>query len=168
MKIPLLKSKRLELVAPSPEAFPVYLKFYSSSDASKHYGGPLSSEQIWARLKADIGSWHMLGLGVWVVKELYTNSLIGTCGFWKGYDWPIELTWWILPEARGKEYATEASKAAIEYAYQSLKWESVQTYMNDENTAARNLAIKLGGAKSDRKKFPDGLERDIYQIPRNP
>ena len=167
MHIPYLKTERLVLVPPSHDALPIYLEFYLDSTASNQYGGPLSREQAWARLKADIGSWYLLGFGVWVVKEIETGSLIGTCGYWKGYDWPTELTWWLLPCARGKGYATETSKAAISYAYEHFKWKTVETYMNDENLPARNLALKLGGVKKRRDEFPDGLERDIFQLPRN-
>lgn len=166
MKIPSLETERLLLLTPSQDAFSTYLKFYSSQQASHFYGGPLSDEQIWARLKADLGSWYLLGFGVWMLREKETNSFVGTCGFWKGKDWPTELTWWLLPCARSKGYAIEASKAAIEYAYSEFNWHYVETYMNDENLPARNLVTKLGGVKSNRCKFPDGLERDIFRLPR--
>ncbi len=167
MKIPFIKTPRLALMEPSKDAFNAYLVFYSDLVASQMYGGPLTKGQTWARLKADIGSWYMLGFGVWVLKEIDSDRVVGTCGFWKGCDWPTELTWWILPQARGKGYAIEASKAAIDHAYNQFNWCSVETYMNDDNIAARNLAIKLGGIKHDRRKFPDGLERDVFIIPRN-
>lgn len=38
--------------------------------------------------------------------------------------------------------------------------------MNDENVAARNLVEKLGGQKTGRKSFNDGLSRDIYKLPK--
>jgi hypothetical protein len=38
--------------------------------------------------------------------------------------------------------------------------------MNDENVAARKLVEKLGGKQILREKFPDGLERDIFALPR--
>jgi RimJ/RimL family protein N-acetyltransferase len=131
------------------------------------YGGPINIEQVWSRLKADIGSWYLLGYGVWAVQQKSDNSLIGTCGFWKGKNWSKELTWWVMPEGRGKGVATEASKAAIDHAYMMFKWSSVETYMNDDNIAARSLVEKLGGKKVDRKVFPDGLSRNIYQLPKS-
>jgi len=142
----------------------MYEQFYTDSDASVAYGGPLNLEQSFARLKADLGSWHLLGFGVWIIELKSDNSVIGTCGFWQGKDWPIELTWWVLPTARGKGIATEASKAALSHAYKEFKWDSVQTYMNDENVAARSLVEKLGGQKFDRQRFVDGLTRDIYRF----
>lgn len=130
------------------------------------YGGPIDQEQVWARLKADLGSWHLLGFGVWVIQLKSDDSYIGTCGFWQGKNWPRELTWWVLPEHRAKGIATEASRAAIKHAYDNFKWPSVNTYMNDDNLAARALVEKLGGQKVERQKFCDGLSRDIYLLPK--
>lgn len=36
--------------------------------------------------------------------------------------------------------------------------------MKDENAAARALAIKLGGEIIAREIFPDGIERDVFEI----
>jgi RimJ/RimL family protein N-acetyltransferase len=148
------------------DSLEVYELFYTDSEASEAYGGPITKEQILARLKADLGSWYLLGFGVWVIQQKSDNSFLGTCGYWQGKDWPVELTWWVLPIARGQGIATQASKAAIAYAYNDLKWDVVKTYMNDENVAARNLVEKLGGQKVDRQSFSDGLLRDIYKLPK--
>lgn len=164
--IPILETERLRLIPPSIEHLDVYELFYTDSEASKAYGGPISKEQVLARLKADLGSWYLLGFGVWVIQLKPDNSFIGTCGFWQGNDWPKELTWWVLPKARGQGIATEASKAAISHAYSVFKWDTVETYMNDDNAAARYLVEKLGGQKVDRKSFNDGLSRDVYELPR--
>ena len=164
--IPVIETERFKLLPPTKQCFTLYQAFYADAEASSLYGGPLSDEQIWARLKADVGSWHLLGFGVWVIQDKQNDRLMGTCGFWQGKDWPRELTWWVLPEARGAGVATETSNAAIDYALTHLNWQSVETYMNDENIAARKLVEKLGGVKISRDKFPDGLSRDIYCLTR--
>ncbi|ESP90705.1 MULTISPECIES: GNAT family N-acetyltransferase [Pseudoalteromonas] len=159
-----LETERLKLVAPTTDSLDAYLQFYTDAGASKMYGGPIEPAQVLARLKADLGCWYLYGFGVWVVQEKATGKYIGTCGFWRGYNWPTELTWWLLPEGRGKGYAVEASEAAIKHAYDELNFEHVQTYMNDDNAPARALVERLGGVKTDRMCFPDGLYRDIYTI----
>ena len=164
--IPTIETKRLRLVPPSSACFKAYKAFYTNADASKAYGGPISEEQAWARLKADLGSWYLLGFGVWVIQRKSDDRYIGTCGFWQGDEWPKELTWWVSPEGRGQGVATEASIAALSHAYNIFKWDVIETYMNDENTAARALVEKLGGQKVRRLAFNDGLNRDIYQIPK--
>ncbi|WP_444924440.1 GNAT family N-acetyltransferase [Microbulbifer sp. DLAB2-AF] len=162
--IPTIETERLKLVPPSLECFDAYEKFYTDEEASKMYGGPINKEQVLTRLKADLGSWHLLGFGVWVIQLKSDNNYIGTCGFWQGKDWPRELTWWVIPEGRGRGIATEASNAALLYAYNEFKWDVVETYMNDENIAARALVERLGGKKTRREKFNDGLSRDIYAL----
>ena len=154
------------LVPPSVDCFDAYEKFYTDADASKAYGGPMTKEQVWTRLKADLGSWYLLGFGVWAIKRKSDNNYIGTCGFWQGNEWPKELTWWIAPEVRGQGIATEASKSSLLHAYNEYKWDVVETYMDDENIAARALVKKLGGKKTRRECFNDGLSRDIYQLPK--
>ena len=51
-------------------------------------------------------------------------------------------------------------------AYEKFGWQVVETYMNDKNIPARNLVEKLGGVKKRRDNFPDGVQRDIYVIPK--
>lgn len=167
----LVETSNFKLVVPSVVHAEMYEQFYTDAEASKMYGGPLTQEQTWARLKADVGSWQLLGFGVWVIQSKDDGRYIGTCGFWKGKAWPTELTWWVLPEARGRGVATQVSLAALNVAYNSWHWEAVETYMNDDNHAARRLVKKLGGEKVRRMAFPDGLSRDIYLLPnpqRNP
>jgi hypothetical protein len=37
--------------------------------------------------------------------------------------------------------------------------------MNDTNDRARALVLRLGGVKKERRMFPDGVERDVFQVP---
>lgn len=166
--VPTLETQRLLLLPPDADCDVLYQRFYSDADASGAYGGPLSPGAAWARLNADLGSWYLSGFGVWVLRRKVEGDLVGVCGFWQGRGWPRELTWWLLPEARGIGLAQEASRAAIAHAYRGFGWDAVETYMNDDNRTARGLVERLGGVKSRRERFPDGLDRDIYRIPEGP
>lgn len=163
--IPTIETKRLCLIPPSAICFDVYEKFYTNAQASRSYGGPVSQEKAWARLKEDLGSWHLSGFGVWVIQQQNSREFIGTCGFWQGKGWPRELTWWLLPQARRKGFAFEASVTVVSHAYRVFGWDAVETYMNDDNVSARALAQRLGGFKVRRSEFPDGLTRDVFSIP---
>lgn len=165
MDIPTLDTERLSLIPLSRDCEDMYDRFYTDADASREYGGPLSSANAWARLSADIGSWHLQGFGVWAIRRREQDDLVGVCGFWQGKGWRRELTWWILPEARGCGVAFEASLAAITHAYDGFGWQSVETYMNDDNAPARALVQKLGGQNIGRSSFPDGKARDLFHLP---
>jgi [ribosomal protein S5]-alanine N-acetyltransferase len=163
--VPTLSTERLRLVPPSAACASAYEQFYTDPLASRAYGGPLSPAAARARLVADIGSWPLQGFGVWAVERKLQGDVVGTCGFWQGQGWPRELTWWLLPRARGQGLAHEASRAAVSHAYGCFGWSEVHTYMNDANEPARALALRLGGEKIARSTFPDGLERDVFRIP---
>lgn len=163
--VPTLETARLRLIPPSSACEASYLRFYTDAEASRAYGGPLTAGAAWTRLCSDAGAWQLQGFGVWALERKAHGDIVGTCGFWQGKGWPRELTWWLLPEVRGQGFAKEASIAAVDHAYRVLGWNEVQTYMNDENVAARSLVKALGGEPVVRKVFPDGLERQVFRIP---
>ena len=163
--IPTLHTDRLVMLPPSAACEALYDRFYTDAEASRPYGGPLTSGAAWARLASDVGAWQLQGFGVWAVQRRAQGDLVGVCGFWQGKGWPRELTWWLLPAARGNGLAHEASVAAVAHACGGLGWPWVETFMNDENASARALAHRLGGVVVDRRSFPDGIERDVFRIP---
>jgi RimJ/RimL family protein N-acetyltransferase len=167
MVIPTLQTDRLTLRAPAAEDFPVYRAFYDDEQASAFYGGPMSAPSAWRKLAGDIGHWHLRGYGMWSLVDRAGGRMIGSCGLVWPEGWPrSELTWWIIPDARRKGYALEASRAAIAWAYETLGWAQVETHMDDDNGPARGLALALGGIVIVRETFPDGLPRDVYRLPR--
>lgn len=167
MTIPTLTTERLVLRAPEAADFPVYRDFFGDAEASHFYGGPMEADRAWRVLATDLGHWALRGYGRWSIVEQASGAMVGGCGLWWPEAYPrSELTWWIIPSARRNGYALEASRAAVRFGYDTLGWELVETHMNDENVAARLLAEKLGGVKILRERFPDGLERDIFALPR--
>lgn len=166
MTVPTIETERLILRVPAAGDFPVYRAFYADADASDFYGGPLAPALAWRKLAFDIGHWSLRGFGMWSVVERANRSMVGGCGLVWPEGWPRhELSWWIMPGARRRGFALEASRAAIGWAYEMLGWERVETHMKDDNDAARQLAVRLGGAVIAREMFPDGIERDVFALP---
>lgn len=167
MPVPSLKTPRLTLRTPSAADFPVYRDFYADAEASAFYGGPLTPALAWSRLAYDLGHWALRGFGMWSVVVRETGAMAGGCGIVFPEGWPRhELTWWITPSSRRQGYALEASRAVIDWAYEQLGWDSVETHMVDSNVPARLLAEKLGGCLIARELFPDGIERNVYALPK--
>src|SRR5471030_2104303 len=102
MDIPTLRTERLELIPPDRRCDDVYQRFYTDAEASRAYGGPLAPAAAWARLAYDVGAWRLQGFGVWAIRTRSEQDLVGVCGYWQGRGWPRELTWWLLPEYRGR------------------------------------------------------------------
>lgn len=166
MDAPHIETNRLVLRALGAEDFSVYERFYADAEASAAYGGPMNSGAAWRRLAIDLGHWRLRGFGMWAVVVKGSGQMVGGAGLFWPQGWPrSELTWWIVPEARRNGYAFEASRAVVDFAYRELGWSQVETHMNDENVAARSLALKLGGRVIAREVFPDGLSRNVYALP---
>ncbi|WP_150523714.1 GNAT family N-acetyltransferase [Roseibium sediminis] len=166
LEIPSLQGDRIILRAPQPADFGAVEAFFADPKASRFYGGPLSRLQAWRSFAAQIGHWALRGYGVWMIEEKQSGQALGACGFYWPEGWPRrELTWWLLPEARGKGIASEASCLAIRHAYDVYRWDLVETHMKDENEAARALVHRLGGELMARERFPDGFARNVYRLP---
>lgn len=161
-----LETERFILRPPASEDFPAYRAFFADADASHFYGGPLREDHAWRVLAAHRGHWHLRGYGIWMIVQKEEHTAIGGCGFFWPEGWPRrELTWWLLPQARGTGAAVEVSTAAIRHAYDSYGWPLVETHMVDSNQAAQKLVRKLGGQEIARETFPDGQSRTVYRLP---
>lgn len=161
---PILTTPRLGLRAPEARDLDAYASFFADQRASHFYGGPLRRDQAYGILCRDIGHWALRGFGKFVITR--DDTPLGGCGIVHPEGWPShELTWWLLPEARGTGIAQEASRAVLGWARDSLGRDRVETHFRDENIAARRLTETLGGRKLRRETFPDGIARDIWAIP---
>lgn len=161
---PTLVTRRLRLRGPQGGDLGAYAAFYADPQASHFYGGPLRRDQAFTTLCSDIGHWALKGFGKFTVTR--DGAVIGGCGIVHPEGWPShELTWWLLPEARGTGIAQEASRVVLRWARDSLGRNHVETHFRDENIAARRLTETLGGRKLRRETFPDGIARDIWAIP---
>ena len=162
-----LKTGRLTLTSPVPADLQLYHAFYAVSDLKVGgYRGGRSDEEIAAIHQGDMEHWGTNGFGMFMLRDT-DEAFIGGAGIKHPEGWPRhELTWFLMPDARGKGYATEASQAVIAYGYDHLGWDVVETHMRDENEPARRLVERLGGTKILRMTFPDSVTRDVFALPR--
>lgn len=166
MTVPILHTQRLTMRAPDLSDLAAYSAFNTVSDTKvgKYRGGRTDAE-VRAGLAEDIAHWNK-GFGMWLL--ILDGVVIGGAGLVHPNDWPShELTWWLMPQHRGAGYASEASRAVIQFGYDTLNWPQVETHMRDENQPARRLAERLGGKIIRRDIFPDGVARDVFALPRN-
>ena len=167
--IPTLHTERLTLRPPRMADLDTYVAFYAhASDHAGKYRAPRPLDDVRAILEDDIDHWRREDFGMWLVERREDGAIVGGCGIVHPDDWPShELTWWLMPAERGSGYATEASRAAIAFGYDTLGWPSVETYIRDENAPARRLAERLGGRVVRRETFPDAVTRDVFDLPRS-
>jgi len=164
--VPTIETERLILRGPKETDLGAYVAFNDVSDVVVgSYRGGKTQDEVKAVLSRDIAHWEK-GFGMWLL-TLADDQVIGGAGLVHPDNWPShELTWWLMPEHRKAGYATEASRAVIEFGYSVLGWPQVETHMRDENLPARQLAERLGGTVIRRDVFPDGVARNVFALPR--
>ena len=143
-EIPVLTTDRLTLRAPGPQDFETLAAFYAS-DRSGFVGGPMSEEQTWRALAAEIGHWSLRGYGRFSIDETSTGAFVGMVGPWNPHGWPEpELGWDLMNGHEGKGFATEAARATRDYAYETLGWETAISLVAIGNDGSARVAERLG------------------------
>ncbi len=108
-------------------------------------GKVLDRAMAWRHMAALIGHWVIRGYGFFSVEEKESGEWVGRVGPWYPEGWPApEIGWTISPDHWGKGYATEAGRAAIDYAFNSLGWSRVIHVILVGNESSIAVAKKLG------------------------
>lgn len=91
------------------------------------------------------GSWHLRDYGLFSVVERASGAWIGRAGPWQPEGWPAPEIGWSLKRAAWRQgYATEAARAAVEWAFHALAWTEVVHYITRKNAASIAVAEKIG------------------------
>ncbi|MEM9796776.1 MAG: GNAT family N-acetyltransferase [Pseudomonadota bacterium] len=142
--IPTLTTDRLTLRAPETRDHGAYAAFYAS-DRSAIIGGPLDQTAAWKILTNDVGHWHLRGFGWWSLDD--GTGCVGSCGFHLPAGRPAVELGWSLFSGTGKGYATEAARAALDWARtaeQARDWDRIVSHIDRSNLASQKVAARLG------------------------
>lgn len=85
------------------------------------------------------------GFAIWTVVERASGEVVGDCGLQMLEDGPeVEIGWRMAPDVRGRGYATEAGRAALEVGFETLGMERIVAVTHPQNAASRRVMEKLG------------------------
>jgi len=153
MKLPpTIVTDRLLLRPHRPEDFEACCALTSDPEAVRMiYQKPMGREETWHRLLRFAGHWALLGYGLLLVEKRADGRVIGEVGladFHRGlgedFDlWP-EFAWMVSSEARGRGYATEAARAMLGWAEDSLAPAQTVCMIDPVNAPSLRVAEKLG------------------------
>lgn len=142
--VPTIETQRLRLRALGEADFGPLAEFYAD-DRSRFVGGPKNPDETWRALACEIGHWSLRGYGRFGVEEKASGAFVGVIGPWNPHGWPeAELGWDLMNGFEGRGYATEAARAARDYAYTTLGWTSAISLVADGNDGSARVAERLG------------------------
>jgi RimJ/RimL family protein N-acetyltransferase len=121
----------------------------------------------WRHTVVMAGHWAIHGVGMFAVEEKHSGQFVGRVGPWFPPTWPdFEIGWGITREAQGRGYATEAARAAIDWAFANFEIAQVIHCIDRENTASQGVARRLG-ATSQREIELFGQVADMWVTTRS-
>jgi len=161
---PEIETERLVLAAPRGDDFNAVARLVNLPEVYQFiWGEPRSKAQLWTAFLANIGAWHELGLGMWLVKRRDTGALIGQVGFpyamrdhGAGFDEYPEAGWLFEAAAQGQGYAGEAMSAMLGWFDGAGLADRCVCMIDPANGASLRLAQKLGFAKTRLSPFEEG------------
>jgi RimJ/RimL family protein N-acetyltransferase len=109
-------------------------------------GKPVTDALVgWRNAAIMSGHWALHGVGMFVVVEKSTGKFVGRVGPWFPPGWPgFEVGWGVAREFRGKGYAIEAARAAIDWSFATFELEKIVHCIDRENDASKAVARRLG------------------------
>ena len=154
MTAPTIHTERLTLRPHRLEDFDAYAEMWASED-SKFMGGPEDRNMAWHLFAAEIASWDLQGWGYWALERTEDGALLGGCGLAYPPIFPErELGWYAYRSHRGQGYVTEAARAARDYAFDTLGWTTLVSYIDPPNAASIAVAERLGATRDKAAAVP--------------
>lgn len=129
-------------------------------------------EQALSRLHSIRDQYEKYGIGRYAVIEKNSGQFIGLGGlkFFEhaavGYDNICDLGYVLIKDAWGKGYASEISRAWLDYAFHTLQMADVYGMTDPENAASEHVLLKAGMQFVELIIF-EGMETNLFRM-KNP
>lgn len=161
-----LRTPRLSLQPLTTEHRQALGEIYSDPDVARYIGGDrLTSEAIDDQVNGFAAEWHERGYGQSAVLNRETGEFLGRIGLhhWPNWD-EIELGYILGKSVQGQGFATEGSRAWIEWAEANKDIPYIIANIHPENSASIRRAEKLGFTYDRDDATPSGLPTLIYRL----
>lgn len=152
LEVPVIETERLILRGRRTEDFPAYAEMWAHPDVVRYTTvKPLSREDAWTKFARMAGFWALTGYGFWALEEKASGSFIGEAGLADfkrdiepSLDGKPEFGWGVVSAAQGKGYATEAIRAALDWAQRTLPARNYCCIIDPANEPSIRVADRCG------------------------
>lgn len=164
-----LETTRLVLRLPQAEDAEALMEIHHDPQAIKYVvfgAAPGGISAAWRNIAMMLGHWQLRGYGQWTVVEKRTGEVIGRVGLWHPEGWlGIDLGWIIRRARWNNGFATEAARAALDWAWKNVATDHIISLIQPDNAPSIRVAEKIG-ERFERKDAMNGGEVMVYGIRR--
>ena len=171
----MMETKRLRIRRYTREDFDALYEILSDPETMKYYPRPYDQNGVNRWINWCLDSYEKHGFGLWALELKDTGIFIGDCGIsMQNIDGEIlpEIGYHINKHYWRQGYAKEACAAVKNWFFENTNFDSVYSYMNQENipswaTAAANGMTRIKAYEDEeealyvyaitRKEWQDGL-----------
>jgi len=141
---------RLSLLPPGTEHLPDLIRLKSDEAVFGYMlHGVRSPERTREELEDDMDFWQVRGYGTWSVFRRETGEFLGIAGLMERPDGRgVAVRFALWPECRGKGYAREAAKAALDFGH-AVCLPRIIGVARESNHASRAVLGDCGMRQSD-------------------
>ncbi|MGC1205301.1 MAG: GNAT family N-acetyltransferase [Flavobacteriaceae bacterium] len=148
-----IETERLILRELRPSDLNGMFELDSDPEVHKHLGNkPVKTiEESRKILDNIINQYKELGIGRWATIKKSSDKFIGWSGIrlnteynMNGFTKYYDVGYRLIKQFWGNGYATESGKAAIKYAFNSMKLPELYAITEIENEASHNTLLKMG------------------------
>jgi RimJ/RimL family protein N-acetyltransferase len=147
MKTTPLETSRLRLRALANADWEAYSRMCADAETMQFIGEgkTLTRAETWRSIAFFLGHWELRGYGMWAVEEKATGAFLGRVGLHKPEDWPGLEIGWMIDRNRWREgFASEAGRAAMDFAFGQLNIDRLISLIHPRNAGSVRVAEKLG------------------------
>lgn len=165
MNIPTIETERLRLRAFSSGDLEPYAQIYADDLFVRHLNGKtLTRQKTWENMALILGHWALRGYGIWAIEHRVTGALVGRAGLLNLPGWPdVEVCWALSPKFWGNGYATEASRAAIKWAFREVGIRRLISLISPDNRRSEAVALRLGEQFREQITF-EAKPTNVYEV----
>ncbi len=165
-----VETERLRLRVPSEVDLPDLVAWHADAQTQAGLGlahAPPAWE-LWRSLAMMVGHWQLRGYGMWTMVEKATGRAVGRGGLFFPEGWPgLEVGWLVAPQARGKGYAQEMGKKALELGFELLGADRLVSVIAPTNAPSIAVAQALGERFVGPTKVRDTIDVSLYAMTRD-
>lgn len=141
----------------------LWLELLNTPEVKRYLAGVQSADKVAARFAQLLPAWDEEGLSFLAVERRTDGAFVGACGIGRVLDEPapeplasgLQIGWQVRADMWGHGYATEAARAFLPYAFDTLGLDTLWAQTSERNRGSWGVMQKLGMIRRPELDYSD-------------